>query len=166
MELRHWMASFRALHEQVKQGQLSGEELKAYQLLRDELARTIVAAQGLTLQEGQVPRKHMRVARGLQIDLDLSQGRVRFMTMNISAGGFGCLMPRDPGKGGPGVGFSLRLPDSSEPLIGRARVVDVQPRPGNVLVSFAFVDLSSEAQERLQLLIFDLLLAQLFGAKL
>jgi PilZ domain len=160
MELRLWIAGFKALHERARKGSLSGEERKQYLDLRDELAKAMCSAQRLETLPGQTPRQTMRVARGLQVDLELAEGRQRLMTMNISIGGFAALMPKDLNPKTPPIGFAMRLPGSSEPLIGRVRVASSQKRPGNALVSFAFTELGASDQERLELALFDSVLQQ------
>ena len=165
MELRLWIANFKALHQRARKGELSGEERKQYLSLREELAKAMCSAQRLQTLPGQTQRQSMRVARALQIDLELPEGRQRLMTMNISVGGFAALLPKEPSKSAGLIGFSLRLPGSTEPLIGRVRVVDVQKRPGNAMVSFAFNELGAAEQERLELALFDVVLQQFEGTQ-
>ncbi len=159
MSLSEWLATFRHMHEKVRQGQLEGEELDAYRAGRDELARALLAAQRLTLRPGETPRRALRVSRALQLDLDLVTSRQRAVTIDLSTGGFSCLLAKAPPMGEE-VGFSLRLP-ASDPLVGRARVQDVRALPGNVRVSFQFVGLGEAERERLEMFVFDTVLAQL-----
>jgi c-di-GMP-binding flagellar brake protein YcgR len=99
------------------------------------------------------------VARALQADLDLPTSHVRALTVDISTGGFSCLLARAPPLGDE-LGFTLRLP-GLEPLSGKARVQDVKPREGNVRVAFMFTTLSEAERERMELFVFDTVLAQL-----
>jgi hypothetical protein len=161
MSLADWLAEFRELHEKAHRAQLSPRERVVYRAGRDELARALLAAQRLTLKPGETPRQALRVARALQVDLDMAISHVRAMTVDLSTGGFGALLAK-PLAMGESVKYSLRLP-GSEPLAGEARVVDVKPQPGNVRVCFAFRDLSETDRERLELLIFDTVLAQITG---
>src|SRR5512142_296335 len=124
--LAQWLLEFRQLHEKARRGQLSERERASYRSGRDELARALLAAQRLTLRPGETPRRALRVARALQVDLDLVTSRERAVTIELSTGG-------------DEVGFSLRLP-ASGPLAGRARVTDAKALPGNVRVSFQFVN--------------------------
>ncbi len=121
--LSEWLLTFRQLHEKARRGQLAERELQAYRAGRDELARALLAAQRLALRPGEVPRRALRVARALQVDLDLGTSRERAVTLDISTGGFSCLLAKAPPIGDE-VGFSLRLP-AAEALAGRARIQDV-----------------------------------------
>ncbi len=157
--LAQWLLEFRQLHEKARRGQLSQRELQVYRSGRDELARALLAGQRLTLRPGEAPRRALRVARALQVDLDLVASRERAVTIDLSSGGFSCLLAKAPPMGEE-VGFSLRLP-ASDPLAGRARVTDVKVLPGNVRVSFRFAGQAEAEKERLELFVFDTLLAQL-----
>ncbi len=157
--LEQWLLEFRQLHEKARRGQLSEQELQVYLDGRDELARALLAAQRLTLRPGETPRGALRVARALQVDIDLAISRERAVTIDLSTGGFSCLLAKGPPVGDE-VGFSLRLP-ASDPLTGRARVTDVKVLPGNVRVSFRFASPSDADRERLEQFVFDTVLAQL-----
>jgi PilZ domain-containing protein len=159
--LREWLLEFRRAHEKARGGQLGEAELKAYRAGRDELARALLAAQRLTLRPGETPRRALRVARALQVDLDLVTSRERAVTIDLSTGGFSCLLAKAPPVGDE-VGFSLRLP-ATEPLAGKARVQDVKVLSGNVRVSFQFVGQEEPDRERLETFVFDTVLAQLQG---
>jgi len=77
----------------------------------------------------------------------------------VSSGGFSCLLSKAPALGEE-VGFNLRIP-AAQPLAGRARVQDLKHLPGTARVAFAFVSLSDDDKERLELFVFDTVLAQL-----
>ncbi len=124
--LAQWLLEFRQLHEKARRGQLSGRELQLYRSGRDELARALLAAQRLTLRPGETPRRALRVARALQVDLDFATSRERAVTIDLSTGGFSCLLAKAPPVGDE-AGFSLRLP-ASDALAGRARS---SPRSGS-----------------------------------
>jgi hypothetical protein len=157
--LAEWLLDFRALHDRARKGQLRDAELARYRNGRDELARALLSAQRLSLKPGETPRRALRVARALQADLDLATSRVRAMSIDISTGGFSCLLTRAPPLGDE-VGFSLRLP-GAEALSGKVRVQDVKAREGNVRVAFMFVGLSEADLERMELFVFDTVLSQL-----
>jgi hypothetical protein len=55
---------------------------------------------------------------------------------------------------------TLRLP-GSEPVTARVRVAGVKAQPGFVLVSFSFVKLEGAPAERLEMAVFDHVLAQI-----
>jgi hypothetical protein len=157
--LAQWLLDFRGLHEKARKGQLRDADAVRYRTGRDELARALLSAQRLQLKAGETPRRALRVARALQADLDLPTSHVRAPTLDISTGGFSCLLARAPPLGDE-LGFTLRLP-GLEPLSGKARVQDVKPREGNVRVAFMFTTLSEAERERMELFVFDTVLAQL-----
>jgi len=157
--LGEWLKEFRALHEKAKKGSLLGAELTAYRAGRDELARALLVAQRIAVPAGQPPRKALRVSRALQADLEFMDGNVRAMTVDISAGGFGALLPRPP-KVGEELKVSLRIP-GGEPLRAEARVVEVKPHPGSARASFQLRGLDEADAERLELFVFETVLAQL-----
>jgi hypothetical protein len=157
--LTDWLLAFRQLHEKARRGQLREAELARYRSGRDELARALLAAQRLQLKDHETPRRALRVARALQVDLDFGTARERAITLDLSTGGFSCLLAKAPPLGDE-AGLSLRLP-AAEPLTGRARVQDVKVQQGNARVAFSFVGLSDGERERLELFVFDTVLAQL-----
>jgi hypothetical protein len=157
--LTEWLLSFRLLHDKARAGLLRDSELVRYRTGRDELARALLAAQRVQLKTGELPRRALRVARALQLDLDVVTSQVRAITIDISTGGFSCLLAKAPPLGDE-VRFSLRLP-AAEPLAGRARVHDVKALPGNVRVAFEFVGFSEADKERVELFVFDTVLAQI-----
>jgi hypothetical protein len=157
--LTEWLLSFRQLHEKARRSQLRDSDLARYRTARDELASALLAAQQLQLKTGELPRRALRVARALQIDLDLGTVQVRAVTSDISTGGFSCLLAKAPALGDI-VRFTLRIP-AAEQLAGRVRVQDVKVHPGNVRVAFAFLGLSDSEKERLEMFVFDTVLAQL-----
>ena len=157
--LAEWILSFRALHEKARRGPLQGAELSRYRAGRDELARALLVAQRLQLKPGEMPRRALRVARALQVELDLGTAHLRSVTVDISIGGFSCLLAKAPALGDD-VGFSLRMP-LSEPIAGRAGVQDVKSLPGNVRVAFMFKGITDADRERMEMFVFDTVLAQL-----
>jgi hypothetical protein len=157
--LTEWLLGFRTLHEKARRGQLRDADAVRYRAGREELARALLTAQRLQLKPGETPRRAMRVARALQVDLDLGTAQHRAVTVDISTGGFSCLLPKAPALGEE-IGFSLRIP-ASEPIAGRARAQDVKALPGNVRVAFMFKTISDADRERMELFVFDTVLAQL-----
>ncbi len=159
VSLAEWLKGFRELHERARVGKLSQADQDAYRAARDELARALLNAQRLTVKPGETPRQQLRVARALQVDLDLITSKARAITIDLSTGGFACLLAKAPPTGEE-VSFSLRFP-GSEALIGKVRVADVKPQQGNVRVSFQFSGLDPGERERMELFVFDTVLAQL-----
>ncbi len=161
VSLAEWMKGFRDLHERARSRKLSQEELETYRAARDELARALLSAQRLTVKPGETPRGSLRVARALQVDLDMLTATARAITSDLSTGGFACHLAKAPAMSDE-VGFSLRLP-GADPLAGKVRVADVKPQQGNVRVSFQFIGMTAEDRERVEMFVFDTVLAQITG---
>jgi hypothetical protein len=161
MSLGEWLSAFRELHEKARRKQLNPNDLQVYRTGRDELARALLAAQRLTLKPGETPRRALRVARALQVDLDMLTSRERAITIDISTGGFSCLLAKAPPLGDE-IGVSMRIP-AADPLVCRCRIADVKPQAGNVRAAFQFAGLGEEEKERLEMFVFDTVLAQLSG---
>ncbi len=161
VSLIEWMKGFRELHERARGKKLSPEELVDYRAARDELARALLSAQRLTVKPGETPRSSLRVARALQVDLDMLTSKARAITVDLSTGGFACLLAKAPSAGDE-IGFVLRLP-GTDPLTGKVRVADVKPQQGNVRVSFQFSGMDGEERERVEMFVFDTVLAQIQG---
>lgn len=157
--LSEWLSAFRELHERARRGALGPGEQAAYRRGRDELARALLTAQCLTLKSGETPRQALRVARALQLELDLPTARQRAFTIDVSTGGFSTLLDRSLPVGEE-LGVSLRLP-AADPVVCRARITDVRPQAGQVRVAARFEGLPPADRERLELFVFDTVLAQL-----
>jgi hypothetical protein len=159
VDLGQWLTDLKALHEKAKLGELGPAEGRDYRARRSELARALLAAQGLTRQPGQAPRQSLRVARALQVEL-VGNGRKEKLTpFDISSGGFAAPMGTAPG---PGEMFTaaIRLP-GGEPLAVPVKVVGSTPQMGYARVSFTFGVLEPSASERLELAILDMVLQQI-----
>lgn len=161
MSLAEWLTTFRDMHERARRAQLNPREAAVYKAGRDELARALLAAQRLTVKPGETPRQALRVSRALQVELDMPTSHQKAVTIDVSTGGFSTLLSRAPALGEE-VHYSLRMP-ASEPLAGQCRVTDVKAQPGNVRVAFQFTGLSAADRERLEVFVFDTVLAQLVG---
>src|SRR5512142_922066 len=159
LSLAEWIRGFKALHEKARAGKLSRAESDTYRSARDELARALLGAQRLTVKPGETPRQALRVARALQVDLDLLTSSVRAITIDLSTGGFACLLAKAPPTGDE-FSCTLRIP-GAEPLVSKVRVADVKPQQGNVRISFQFVGISADERERLELFVFDTVLGQM-----
>jgi c-di-GMP-binding flagellar brake protein YcgR len=159
MALGEWIKGFRQLHDRAKRGAMEPRELGDYIKARDELARALIAAQHLTVPPGQRPRRALRVPRALQADIDLGVKSVRAMTFDVSAAGFGALLPSAP-RVGDEAKVALRLP-SAEPLRATVRVSEVKAQPGSARASFLFVDLCEDDAEKIERFVFDAVLAHL-----
>jgi hypothetical protein len=156
-----WLKEFRALHERARKGKLSGEETELYQGARETLARTLSKVQGLTLTPGQTARQFFRVALAMPLELQLPDGPLKCITMDVGRGGFSSSLQHLPEGANASFGFSIKLPGGVMPVVGRARVVDYRKQTGNYRVSFAFVDLNESDQDRIERALFDSVLARL-----
>lgn len=161
MSLAEWLTTFRDMHERARRGQLNPREAASYKAGRDELARALLAAQRLTVKPGETPRQALRVARALQVDLNMPTSHQKAVTIDLSTGGFSTLLAGAPALGDE-VRFSLRMP-ASEALAGQCRITDVKAQVGAVRVSFQFAGLSAADRERIEIFVFDTVLAQLVG---
>jgi hypothetical protein len=162
VDLGKWLTDLKALHEKAKHGGLSGEEQRDYRSRRAELARALLAAQGLGRQPGQARRQSLRIARALQVEVVGPGRKERLTTFDISTGGFSAPMASAPATGEV-LTATLRLPEV-EPLVAPVKVVGSVPGAGCVRVSFAFGPLPGVVAEKLEVAIFDLVLAQLSRA--
>ncbi len=152
-DLSEWLRGFRDLHERARKRSLTPEESTRYLLMRDELARAMLAAQKISLKPGQVPRRALRVARAIQLDIDVNAIRERSLTLDLSSGGFSTTLARVPAVGDL-VDVRLRLP-GGEPLACRARVTDIKPLGGSTRVAAQFVDVPAADLEKLEFFILD-----------
>jgi hypothetical protein len=159
MNLAQWVSAFKALHERAKAGPLGDAEALDYRAGRDALARALVAAQGLTRQPDQAHREALRVACVLQVELESRVRSERLATSELSLGGFSARMARAPAPDEE-LTATMRVP-GVEPVAARVRVAGAKVQPGSVLVSFAFMKLEGASAERLEMAIFDVVLAQM-----
>jgi hypothetical protein len=61
------------------------------------------------------------------------------------------------------VGYTLRMPDGLDAIIGRARVVASKKQIGNYRLSFSFEGMSEYDQDRLETVLFDAALSRIPG---
>lgn len=164
MDLQSWIANFAQLHEKAKGKSVAAEDLKAYREGREELARAMVAAQGLALKAGETPRHALRVARAYQVNLLLSTGRVHALTLDISTAGFATLLRGLP-MASELVAISLNLPNGREPVLGQCKLVANARQQGVYRCSFGFHNVSEPDMERIEMIVFDAVLETLHGGR-
>jgi hypothetical protein len=157
MDPKDWMAGFRAAHQKAKAKQLSESDRKAYLEMREELARSLVSAQSLSVPEGDNHRRHFRVAQMYKLEISKTY---QTMTKNVSRSGFLASLATQL-KVGQEVEFALTLGRDTEPVTGKAKVVAAQNQ-GTWLTSFNIVSMSEPMAERLETALFDAVLAR-FG---
>jgi hypothetical protein len=161
--LIEWLTQFAAVHRRAKAGELSPEEKAAYVRLRDELAEAMLTAQRLNLKPGEMMRRSLRVAQALSVELELPEGRVSALTLDLSTGGFSALVSTAPEPGSP-VGFTLKLGRALEPVKGRGKVVAAVPHKGSVRLGIMFEVVAAADRDRLEFIIVDAILRQ-FGVR-
>ena len=152
-----WIAGFRQQHTSHKAEPLAGEELTTYLAMREELARSLLAAQGLTVPAGQNARRHFRVAQVFPVELN---NLYQSVTRDISRAGFSAVV-QGAFKDGERVAFALTLARGVEPLTGSANVVSSMRLQGSSRVSFCIDHLAEAGAERLECALFDAVLARL-----
>lgn len=158
--MQEWLEGFCKLHERAGRGELSPEERRDYLDARDELARALLKTQRISLHPGQVARHSLRAALALPVALQLRAGRVQALTQDISAGGFSVILAVAT-AGESAVPFTLKLGRDGAPIEGKARVVGGPGAGGNGRVGFAFVEIAPESVERIEVRVFDSVVAQL-----
>ncbi|HVG61913.1 MAG TPA: PilZ domain-containing protein [Hyalangium sp.] len=162
MSVNGWLQEFRALHKRARQKQLNEEDKRLYLQAREQFARALTAAQGMTLRPGEMARQTFRVAQAMQIELSLNSGIIRAMTLDISKGGFSVVLGKPPAENEM-VGYTLKMPEGADSIIGRAQLVASRKQIGNYRLSFSFQSMSEYDQERLETVLFDAALSRIPG---
>ncbi len=163
MNLQVWLGEFCKLHERAYRGTLSSDERNEYVAARNELARALLKAMRISLQPGQTPRRSLRAALALPVTLQLPGGKISTVTQDISSGGFSAILPVSP-VAGLLVPFSLRLTRGAVPIDGQARLAGVDAAGPSNRVGFSFQELPADDVERIELTVFDSVVAQLTSA--
>jgi hypothetical protein len=159
MGLRDWLDEFERLHARARACALSGEELRRYEDSREELVRVVLSAQRLSLKAGQIPRERLRVQVKLEVRLKLRGWGLVASTLDVSSGGFAALLSYASSAGERGDA-TLLLPRGVR-VETRASVGAVTRSGAAFRTSFIFEGLSTEARTALELLVFDIVLAEL-----
>ncbi len=157
--LPEWIDALRALHERARAGQLDASALRAYRASRADLESVLLCAQQIARDFRHAPRRSIRLAYALQIDLTLDTGRARAVTLDVSRGGFSILLHAPP-EVDDVVEFSLRLP-GAEFVEGTARARAVVAKEGCARCSFSFEVIEGDGEERLAVFLFDAVLPHL-----
>jgi hypothetical protein len=160
MELDTWVTDFREMHKRAKAGTLSQAEAASYFRLRNEIAKGVLASQRVTVPPEMPPRRMVRIARAVKVDLLSWDEMVSGLTTSIGSGGFGANLPKRL-RDREGLNAVLHLPEDREIKAG-ARVVGASNTPGRSWsTSFQFVDVGLAAQEMLESFVFDVILKEL-----
>jgi hypothetical protein len=157
MDPSQWLASFRITHENYKRGILNEGDQRKYMSMRDELARSIMQSQGLTVPAGVRPGRAFNVAYVYQIEIG---GVARTTTQKISCVEFTSLVSGSF-KLGERVTFSLTLSRSQDPLAGVANVKSTTREKANATrLTCEFEGLGEERLARLETALFDAALSR------
>jgi hypothetical protein len=157
MDAAQWLASFRITHENYKRGTLNEGDQRKYLGMRDELARSIMQSQGLTVPDGVPPRRAFPVAYVYQIEIG---GVTRTTTQKISCLEFTCLVT-GTFKLGERVSFSLVLARTQDPLAGVANVkAAIREKANATRLTCEFDGLGEERLSRLETALFDAALSR------
>jgi hypothetical protein len=158
--LEDWLKRFAALHERAREGKLSAPETRGYLEARGELAYAIMRAQQLSLRPGLKARQALRASAAMSVSLVMPEGPVRALTQDLSTGGFSAIVGRI-GRAPPRCDFSLTLSKAAPPVEGSATIVAVAALGGSSRFSFAFDQLPPAELERVEMAVFDCVLAQI-----
>lgn len=157
MDAAQWLASFRITHENYKRGILNEGDVRKYMGMRDELARSIMQSQGITIPEGVPPRRAFKVAYVYQIEI---AGVSKTTTREISCLEFTALVSGSF-KVGERVSFSLSLSRLQEPLAGVSNVkTAAKEKAGATKLTCEFDGLGEERLSRLETALFDAALSR------
>ncbi len=156
MDPSEWIARFRITHEKAKSGGLREDERKAYLGMREELARSLVNAQSLSVPEGQNARRHFRVAQLYQVEV---KNLYRTVTRELSTSGFSAMVAGEL-RPGESVPFAITLTRGVEPVTGIAKVVNASKAQGAFRTAFEIETMSDVAAETLESALFDAVLAR------
>ncbi len=159
MGLRDWLQELKRLHERRRGGLLVGAELRQYEESCAELVGVIVATQRLGLKRGQVPRERLRVQLKLEVELVIRGWKLLASTLDLSSGGFAALVSYQP-SAGEQAEATLLLPGGKRVGV-RASIASVTRSGSAFRASFIFESLAPEARTLLELLILDVVLADL-----
>jgi hypothetical protein len=160
LKLTQWLAAFCMWHEAARKGELSPELLPHYMRGRADLSALLVTAQRLEIRTGgQTTRQAVRVARAMPVEFDLGDRRVNSLTQDLSVSGLSALVGEAPAVG-TGIDFRLKLARSVE-VSGQCRVVAAIQQQGSVRMALAFEDLTVEAREQIEMVVFDAVCAEI-----
>ena len=156
MDPSEWISRFRITHEKAKAGGLNELERKQYLGMREELARSLVNAQSLSVPEGQNARRHFRVAQLFQIEV---KNLYKTVTRELSTSGFSAMLAGEL-KPGDSVPFKLQVNRSAEPVTGIAKVINSVKAQGSFRTNFEIETMSDAHAEVLECALFDAVLSR------
>lgn len=158
MDAAQWIATFRIAHQKARRGELVDEaDARKYREMCDELARSLIASQNLTVPAGVPPRRALKVAHVFPIELS---NLYKTTTTELSCTGFTAVLAANLREGDP-MAFVLTLARGEEPLSGLSTVVSaLKHASGTSRVSCTFTGLDEARLVRLERALFDAALAR------
>jgi hypothetical protein len=159
IKLSEWISDFCALHARAKQGQLAPDEMSFYLSARVEIEGVLLVGQRLNLKPGDNPRRQIRIARAFPLELELPSGLVTALTQDISVGGLSALVSSPPPVG-TRILYRLKLGRNVDPVTGAAKVVALVEGRGAMRMSLMFEELGPSERGRIELVVFDDIVAQ------
>ena len=152
MDPAQWIAAFKVTHEKAKRGELKDDEQKKYVGMCEELARSLMAAQGMSPPTGVPARRSFRVAQVYPVEIENVE---RTMTREVSCGGFTATV-NGTFKEGQVISFALTLKRGEDPMQGTATVVSAPRIGGNSSrVTANFNKLTDAQLDRLEKALID-----------
>jgi hypothetical protein len=119
-------------------------------------------AQRLAIEPGAAARGALRVARAYQIEFGLAAGSVTSITNDISTSGLSALVAESPPTG---TVLWLRLKiGGGAVIVGRCQVVKIFPKQGSNLMCVAFEGLPSDAREKIETVVCDVVVSEIRAA--
>ena len=157
--LNEWLSQFCEWHDGFKRESLAIELRETYLQARRELCSALLMAQRLAIEPGAATRGALRVARAYQIEFGLPEGSVSSITNDISTSGLSALVAESPPTG---TVLLMRLKISGGAVIvGRCQVVKIFPKQGSNLMCVAFEGLPTEAREKIETVVCDVIVSEL-----
>lgn len=158
MDPAQFFASFRALHHKARQGVLDATDRQKYLGMGEELARSLMKAQGQTVAQGLPARRQLRVSHLFQVEV---ANLYQTMTRELSCAGFSAVVTGALTVGDQ-VSWSLTPGRAMEPIIGTARVASCdRAAGGSYRVACEFGTLDEARLARLELAVLDAALARI-----
>jgi ribosomal protein L30E len=162
MNLNEWLSQFCEWHDSFKRGALAEDSREAYMRARHELCGALLMAQRLAIEPGAAARGALRVARAYQIEFGLATGSVTAITSDISTSGLSALVAESPPTG---TVLWLRLKiGGGAVIVGRCQVVKIIPKQGSNLMCVAFEGLPTDAREKIETVVCDVVVTELRAA--
>ena len=157
--LSEWLTQFCEWHDGFKKGVLAAEISDTYMQARHDLCATLLMAQRLAIEPGAAARGALRVARAYQIEFGFPSGTFTAITNDISTSGLSALVAEAPANGTV-LWMRLKIGGGAV-IVGRCQVVKNVPKQGSILMCVAFEGLPTEAREKIETVVCDVVVSEL-----